>query len=220
VGDSLAIERAYESDLMLSGKGGLAKIPVFDDATSRESAGYHYGWFHFALRERLRQANGDSSNMVMWRSMPSPLAGQDVFDTWMTAYKADTSGDGQRAKVVHAKPAAAADGCFDKGHFISEDLVFSSEPVSECSKLYPVYSNPRREAGGPLAANVLKCQLKPVDGADYKVGFSAEEMARLKTVFAGGVCDFSKPGVNQTPAAAWPSFGPSPQNLVAGADSR
>ena len=220
VGDPLAIQRAYQSDLMLSGKGGLASIPVFDEATSRESAGYHYGWFHFALRERLRQANGDSSNMVMWRSVPSPLAGQEVFDSWMTAYKTDASNDPQRAKVVHAKPAAAADGCFDKGRFIPEDLVFSSRPVSDCSKLYPVYSNPRREAGGPLAANVLKCQLKPVDASDYKVSLSADEMARLKTVFAGGVCDFSKPGVNQTPVTTWPSFGPSPQNLFSATGTR
>jgi hypothetical protein len=106
------------------------------------------------------------------------------------------------------------DGCYDKTRFIAEDLVFSSEPVSECSGLYPVYSNPRKEAGGPLAANVLKCQLKPIDPADYKVPLNAEEAGRLAAIFPAGVCDFSKPGVNQTPVVTWPSFGPSPKNLV------
>ena len=77
-----------------------------------------------------------------------------------------------------------------------------------------MYSNPRKEAGGPLAANILKCQLKPIDAKDYAVPFSAAERARLKAIFPGGVCDWSKPGVNQTPVVPWASFGPSPKNLV------
>ena len=70
VGDAGAIKRAYQAGLMLGANGGLTSIPIFDNATSNETGGYHYGWFHFALRERLRQANGgDADNMVMWRSM-------------------------------------------------------------------------------------------------------------------------------------------------------
>lgn len=217
VGDPAAIQRTYQSDLLLSGHGGLANIPIFDNATSREDGGYHYGWFHWAVRERLRQANGNSNNMVMWRSINSPKGVQDVFDRWMTAYMSDKSDRAQITKVLANKPADAADGCWDKSEpkkFIAEELVFSSKPVSECSKLYPVYSSARVEAGGPLANNVLKCQLKPVDMADYKVPFSADEQARLEKIFAGGVCDFAKPGVNQTPNVTWPSFGPSPRNLV------
>ena len=200
---------------MLSGTGGLRSIPIFDNATSRESGGYHYGWFHFALRERLRQANGGSENMVMWRSVAEPAAGQKLFDDWMTAYKSDASNDPARAKVLHAKPAAGVDGCYNEDKtFVAEDLVFSSKPVSNCSRLYPVYSSPRVEAGGPLSANILKCQLKPVSAADYTPAMSADELTRLKAVFSGGVCDFSKPGVNQTPVVPWPSFGPSTKNLV------
>ena len=213
-GDAAAIQRAYQAGLMLSGKGGLASIPVFDNATSKESGGYHYGWFHYALRDRLRQANGDSANMVMWRSMPSDNSAQDLFDRWMTAYKSDTSNDPQRAKVLHAKPAQGVEGCFDNDHFIAENLIFSSQPVSECGKLYPVYSSPRKEAGGPLAANILKCQLKPVDSADYTAPFSAVEIERMQAIFPGGVCDFAKPGINQAPLVTWPSFGPSTENLV------
>jgi hypothetical protein len=154
---------------------------------------------------------------VMWRSINSPATSQDMFDRWMTAYKSDQTADPQRVKVVRAKPADGVDGCYDKSEpkrFIPEDLKFSSQPDSGCSALYPVYSAPRKEAGGPLAANVLKCQLKPIDPSDYKVAFSSEDKARLQTVFPGGVCDFSKPGVNQTPVVTWPSFGPSTNNLV------
>ena len=216
-GDTGAIRRAYQAGLMLGGNGGLSSIPVFDDATSTETGGYHYGWFHFAVRDRIRQANGgNSDNMVMWRSS-SAQAAKDVFDRWMVAYRSDTSGDPQRVKAIRSRPKEAVEGCYDKATppvFIAEHLVFSSKPVSKCTELYPVYSNPRKEAGGPLAANILRCQLKPVDAKDYKVAFSDAERARLSTIFQAGVCDWSKPGVNQTPVVPWASFGPSPKNLI------
>src|SRR5204863_3169047 len=129
----------------------------------------------------------------------------------------DPSNDPQRMKVLRAKPKEAVDGCYDQGaspQFIADPLPFSSQPVSKCTDLYPVYSNPRKEAGGPLAANILKCQLKPIDVADYRVAFTPAEMTRLKSIFSSGVCDWSKPGVNQVPVVTWASFGPSPKNLV------
>lgn len=216
--DEAALGRAYQSGLMLNGKGGLASIPIFDNATSKETGGYHYGWFHFALRDRLRRANGDSANMVMWRSVPDEKTGQDLFDRWMTTYKSDKSAEPQKTKVVKAKPSLATDGCWDNGadkhRFIAEPLTFTAQPVSDCSRLYPVSSSPRVEAGGPLAANVLKCQLKPIHPGDYRAAFTDAEMGRLRAAFPGGVCDFAKPGVNQVPLVTWPSFGPSTENMV------
>ena len=216
-GDLNAIKRAYQAGLTLGANGGLTSIPILDNATSNEAGGYHYGWFHFALRERLRQSNGGSAeNMVMWRSI-SGDAGQKLLDRWILAYKADASADPQRVKVLRAKPKEAVDGCYDKStppQFIADALPFTSQPRSKCSELYPVYSNPRREAGGPLAANILKCQLKPIDAKDYKATLTPADMTRLKSVFSGGVCDWSKPGVNQVPVVTWASFGPSPKNLV------
>lgn len=217
VGDRGAIKRAYQAGLMLGANGALKSIPILDNATSNETGGYHYGWFHFALRERVRQANGGSSaNMVMWRSVVGERA-QQLFDAWMLAYKTDESSDSQRAKMLRAKPTEIADGCFDRSvppQFVKDDLPFTSKPVSKCSELYPVYSAPRVEAGGPLAANIMKCQLKPVDAKDYTVPVSASDLARLKAIFTGGVCDWSKPGVEQTPVVTWASVGPSPRNLI------
>lgn len=216
VGDVGAIKRAYQAGLMLSGKGGLASIPVFDNGTTNELGGYHYGWFHFAVRDRLREANGRSDNMVMWRNT-TPAAAQAVFDKWMVAYMSDKSNDSQLTKVLRNKPKEAVEGCYDKAtppHFIAENLVFTSKPTTKCSELFPVYSNPRHEAGGPLAANIMKCQLKPIDQGDYKAAFTASELARLKGIFPGGVCDWSKPGVNQTSVVPWASWGPNPNNLL------
>lgn len=65
-------------------------------------------------------------------------------------------------------------------------------------------------AGAALAADIIKCRLKPVTAADYKVAFSVEETKRLKTAFPRGVCDWSKPGVEQQPmTGTWQTFMPT-----------
>jgi hypothetical protein len=215
VGDSGAIRRAYEFGLTLGANGGLTSIPIVDNASSNETGGYHYGWFHFAVRERLRKAaGGRSENMVMWRSTKGNAL-RDLFDTWMVAYRTDTSTAPQIEKVLKARPAGAVEGCYSAATppaFIAEPLVFTRESTTRCSTQYPVYANPRYQAGGPLSADVLKCQLKPIDPKDYAVTFTASDMAKLKATFPEGVCDWSKPGVNQVPVRPWASLGPSGTN--------
>jgi hypothetical protein len=65
-----------------------------------------------------------------------------------------------------------------------------------------------------VASDKLKCELKPVTASDYQVTFSTAELARLRAIFPAGVCDWSKPGVNQTPSVTYASVGPSPVNKV------
>jgi hypothetical protein len=215
--DSGAIKRAYQSGLSLSGGGGLASIPVFDVGDYGEARGdYHLQWFHFALRERLIRANGDAKNYVMWRGSDVPHdTAESLFDQWVSAYKADSSPLSQRHKVIRHKPAPAVDGCWATAkQFIAEPQSFSAQPNSQCNRLFPSYAAPRLVAGEPLLGDFLKCQLKPLASSDYKVNFTAVEWARLKEIFPGGVCDWSKPGVGQVRVVTWPSFGPSPNNLV------
>jgi hypothetical protein len=62
-------------------------------------------------------------------------------------------------------------------------------------------------AGAPVTNDVIKCQLRPITASDYKVAMSSGDMARLKKIFASGVCDWSKPGVEQqTLAGTWQTF--------------
>src|SRR4029079_18482404 len=128
VGDAGAIKRMYQAGLNLGANGGLKSIPILDNATSNEAGGYHYGWFHFALRERVRQANaGSSENMVMWRSINGD-DGPKLLEKWIVAYQDDRSSDSQRAKVLRAKPKEAVDGCYDKStppKFIADALPFT-----------------------------------------------------------------------------------------------
>jgi hypothetical protein len=217
-GDLGAIRRAYQAGMTLHGGGGVADIPVLDGGNYNDTSGYHYAWYHFAVRERMRQANGDADNHVMWRGPSQGEANWQAMVRWVEAVKADHSSASQREKVRRNKPADVVDGCWDTSttppRFIAEPTTFSSDPDSECNTLYPSYGFPRYVAGGPLQANIIKCQLKPVDFRDYAVPFTSAEMDRLLRIFPEGVCDWSKPGVNQTGVVPWASFGPSPDNLV------
>lgn len=217
VGDPGAILRSQQAGLQLGTNGGMRDIPVFDvSGIYNDDSGYHYQWFHFALRERMLQANGDTRNHVMWRGnlVPADTAWA-AFMRWVVAYKADAGAGTQREKVIRDKPADVVDGCFNSANaFIAESQTLSSTPNTTCNTLFPSWTFPRFQAGGTLAANIMKCTLKPVAASDYAVAFTTAELARLNAIFPTGVCDFTKAGVNQTGVVPYGSFGPSRVNLI------
>jgi hypothetical protein len=87
----------------------------------------------------------------------------------------------------------------------------TTDAASTCNTLFPLYGNTRLAAGAPIQENIEKCQLKPVNAADYP-GFTPQQQARLREVFPGGVCDYTKPGVGQQPPfGEWQTYGPAPQ---------
>ena len=215
VGDAGAIRRAHQSGLQFVGNGGLASIPLVDiTGIHNDDSGYHYQWFHFATRERMAAANGDAGNHVMWRGNVPFASAWSMFIAWVEAVAADSSRGPARDKVVRNKPANAVDGCWASStQFIAEPQTLGVTD-SMCNTLFPSYAFPRYVAGGPLAADNLKCRLEPVRRADYAVAFSDAQFERLKRIFPDGVCDWSKQGVSQTQVVPWASFGPAPENLV------
>jgi len=52
-------------------------------------------------------------------------------------------------------------------------------------------------AGSLIKNDVLKCQLKPVDAAEYPASMTPALLKRVKAAFPDGVCDWSQPGVGQ-----------------------
>jgi hypothetical protein len=63
--------------------------------------------------------------------------------------------------------------------------------------LYPAHNDPHIAAGAALTDEALKCSLKPVSAADYTQPVSADQIAKLKSAFPQGVCDYKRPGVSQ-----------------------
>jgi hypothetical protein len=110
-------------------------------------------------------------------------------------------------KVRRAKPADLMDACWtrdDKPQKIVEPATYGA---GQCEALYPSNSVPRGVAGAPVGSDVAKCQLKPIRPSDYAVTFTSDELTRLQRIFPGGVCDWSKPGVEQQrPTDSWQTF--------------
>jgi hypothetical protein len=219
-GDPGAIRRAYQGGLTLGGGGGLADIPVFDAGGYNEATSYHYQWFHFAVRERMRNENGHADNHLMWRGDVPAEERWNVMIEWLEAIRSDDSPGPQIDKVLANRPQQAVDGCWiasgeeTPAHFVAEHQTFSSTPDSACNEQFPSYSFTRMAAGGGLDGNVLKCALTEPARGDYQVEFSDAEWERFEQVFPEGVCDWSVPGVEQQSVVPWASFGPTHGNLV------
>jgi hypothetical protein len=80
---------------------------------------------------------------------------------------------------------------------------------TRCNAKYPASSYARFDAGEPLQGRTMQCTLKPVSAADY-AGYAAlnpawtgsrrdADLAALAAAFPGGVCDYSKPGLEEQP---------------------
>lgn len=171
----------------------------------------------FARVDRMIKTNGTRDNMVYWMVNGDPAKGPNLLrqslismNEWLENLSADRSARDYQARVIAAKPASAKEGCWDSNS-VKIDEALTLDPAAQCNKLYPVNADPRIVAGAPRAGDILKCQLKPVTTADYKVTFTADEVARVKAIFPAGVCDWSKPGVSQTtPDGPWSIFSQTP----------
>ncbi|RSZ30619.1 MULTISPECIES: DUF6351 family protein [unclassified Variovorax] len=200
--DPDALKLTYSGGFKNSFKGpGLANIPIITQRGNADSTGdIHDTMQDLIIRARLQRANGRSDNQIIWTlGSKTPVdymsASLDLINKWLDNMAADTAAP-SIDKVVRNKPAGANDACWDaSGKRIDEAA--STDPAASCNLVYPRFSTPRIVAGSPLVNDVLKCQLKPVNAADYSVTIAGADLARLQTIFPAGVCDWSKPGVGQ-----------------------
>ena len=207
VADPEATRRAYRSGRVTNGGLGLASIPIIDYRAYNDDApngDIHVRYHSFSMRERLRKANGDASNQVMLvedqryglYSTDSPLLQHAILalDRWIT---------------TGHKPADLREGCMTRDAqptFIAETQRRDSS--TRCERLYPSASFPREVAGAGVAADIVKCRLKPIDRSDYRAPLTAADVKRLRAIFPAGVCDWNRPGVGQQPpAGTWLTFG-------------
>lgn len=206
VGDETAIKAIYASGLINTFKN-LDRVPMLHYRTYNDTmtpGDIHDRHRDLTIRARLEKATGSSANQVIWvvdrpqeRGKPArvdiaPIA-LTTMTKWLDAMAADPA-PLSAEKVVKAKPSDAVDAYWTPdGKRVNE--VASWDPNTSWNKTYPVHSEPRLMAGAPVANDVMKCQLKPVDFSVYKVKFSKAQQAKMKKVFPGGVCDWSKPSV-------------------------
>jgi hypothetical protein len=149
-------------------------------------------------------------NLLLPQGSPMYQASMEAItqlDKWILAIQADTSNKSKAQKVIDNKPKDLVDTCWPtkESAFLGQ-----TERVTDwnrCRELFPLFGDARLAAGEPLTDDILKCQLKPIDAKDYKAAPSADQLAKLQAVFPQGVCDYTKPGVNQTQKiVTWAKF--------------
>jgi putative cell wall-binding protein len=209
VGDLAGIERMYETGQLTYARN-LAKVASIDVRTD-DTYDFHSNVHRHILRARMVRSVGNHDSQVYWFEtrpgafgLPTPIMAERAFNTldeWLEAIEADTGDDPLEVKVARNKPEEARDGCFTGGQRVEDDRV--------CEAAHSDNVLPRIVAGEPLTADVLKCQLKPLDPAEYRkfnAVFTDVEWARLQAAFPEGVCDFTQPGVGQQAPIAGESW--------------
>jgi hypothetical protein len=206
VADPVALRFAYQTGRVNTGSGGLSSVPIIDWRRYADPSGsFHDKVRNYSARARLLAANGRADNHVIF-TVPTGVAIKGasfrapeilgLMDKWLDNIAKDTSKDTAALKVARNKPPELVDACWTpQGEKIVEPQTYNGP--GRCNQLYPAHSDPRIAAGAPVANDVLKCALKPVDPKDYAQPMTAEQLARLKAIFPKGVCDFSRPGIEQ-----------------------
>ena len=222
VADADALRIAYQDGIISDAKQ-WAKVPMID-LRGNDNSNIHMNWRAFAVRDRLDRINGGHDNQVIWRYGPGLLPPPQLLvdslvtiDKWVAAIKADTSNTPLERKVVKNRPAEAFDFCY-----IGTDYTTKVTDWSKCDAdpVLKYFASPRQIAGGPLAEDVLKCQLKPMKRSDYATTFSDAQWLRLTKVFGGGVCEWSKPGVGMQRSTPWRTFTNAPGGVPMAAAPR
>jgi len=221
IADVPAMAAAYRTGRLTNGGGGLRDMPIIDYrayADDDPNGNIHLRYHSFSMRERLKKANGDADNQVMLvedsryglYSSSSPLLqfALKEMDKWVANVKADDADMPMHQKVIRDKPADLVEGCNTRDAnptFIAEKQ--TRDPSLQCEQLYPSAPPPREVAGASVASDIIKCQLRPVSLTDYPSDITPAQVSRLQNVFPSGVCDWSKPGVEQQPlTGTWQFF--------------
>ncbi len=217
--DPEVVALAYDTGRVLNGGMGLAEVPtlnlgLFQD-TVELGADYHDRFRDFSVRARMLRENGHVDNHVMWHADPravpadfDDLARLLVMDEWVTAIGKDDRRVSQEQKVRDNRPADLTDRCItaDGSEYTALQWPVDLED-DPCLQALPPSGDPRIAAGGPIANDVIKCTLAPLERDAYEVTFTDDQWERLQAAFPGGVCDYSQPGVAQrAPIDTWLSF--------------
>ena len=219
VANLTGVQIAYRNGVVDSAEN--LTLPIIDVRNYLDDlANIHTRIRTFAKLDRLQRTNGTIANEVNWLTanvgtIPN-LARMALIahNQWLENILADISNDPYAVKVIRNKPVTLKDTCWDPAGVAHEETFTLTGP-SVCNTIFPINSTVRIQAGAPVSGDILKCQLKPATTTDYTVSFTPAQLVRLNLIFPQGVCDWSKPGVNQqTIADSWLRYVPPAGSFI------
>ncbi|HEV3129303.1 MAG TPA: DUF6351 family protein [Solirubrobacteraceae bacterium] len=200
-----SLGRAYRSG-MINETNNLNQAAIIDCRGPNPGL-FHDAYRAFATRARLDREHGTHANQLIWEG-PAVIIGDTAcelnsfiaMDRWLAAVEKDHSSRPLPQKLIHNKPSDIGDECWDgAGHKVSDGLC----PAGVVN----VEATPRMVAGDAITTDANKCQLKPQSHADNPgITFTDPQWAQLQKSYPKGVCDFSKPGVDQQPTIPWLTY--------------
>src|SRR3954463_3631483 len=207
---------AYRTGMINEGNN-LDQTAIID-CRGPDPGAFHDAYRAFAMRARLDRAHGNHANQMIWEG-PALIIGDtqcelnsfDAMDKWLAAVEKDKSKGTVAQKVARDKPADLTHRCYDgAGHKVSDDLCGEA--------VVPIYGTPRTVAGDALTTDTNKCQLKPLNRSDDygPIPLTDDQWTALQQVFPDGVCDFSKPGVDQQKTIPWQTYQDAKGKVVYG----
>jgi Tannase-like family of unknown function (DUF6351) len=184
------------------------------DLRGPDAGSFHDAYRSWAIRARLQQAEGHfPTNDVIWFG-ETPLIGDPNYaaeglvamDGWLSAVEADHRNISLEQKIADDRPATVHDQCSDIPD-VDQVVVPGVGEVCQSPLLQTHFATPRMEAGESVATDQEKCQLQPLNESSYyPITFTAAEWTEMQQIFPGGVCDWSKPGVDQQPTIPWQTY--------------
>ena len=207
-----ALRRAYRSGAINSTNNmkGLAII----DLRGPDPGAFHDAYRSWAIRARLEREEGHfPKNHVIWFGQ-APLIGDPNYttegllamDRWLSKVEADKRKVSLERKVADDKPSDITDRCSQISGVEQVDVPGVGK-VCQLDAVQTKFSTPAMVAGESIATDTNECQLKPLRQSDYyPITFSDDQWKQLQTAFPTGVCDWSKPGVDQQGAIPWQTY--------------
>jgi hypothetical protein len=210
-----ALANAYRTGL-INEANNLNQTAIIDCRGPNPSLA-HDSYRAFAIRARLDREHGTHANQLIWEG-PEPLEADINCETnsfiamnrWLGAIANDKRRLPLATKIIRDKPAGLGDECWNgTGQKVSNGLC----PPS----VVPVYGTPRTVAGDSITTDANKCQLEPLRRSAYlPIQFTGADWSELEKTFPGGVCDYSKPGVDQRPTIPWLTYQTASGNVIYG----
>jgi hypothetical protein len=211
VANQPALRNVYRSGGVNS-TNNLDRVAIID-LRGPDPGAFHDAYRSFAIRARLEREHGGYRNHVLWYGQ-APLIGDPQYttegllamDRWLTAVERDQRDVPLARKIVRDRPADIQDRC---SQFPGVDQVSVPGIGTVCTlpEVQTRYGTPRTVAGEGIATDTEKCRLKPLRRTDYyPVTFTADQWRQVRSAFPTGVCDWSRPGVDQTDAVAWQTY--------------
>ncbi len=207
-----SLRNAYRSG-GINETNNLAGTAIID-LRGPDPGAFHDAYRSFAIRARLEREQGHfPRNQVIWYGQ-TPLIGDPTYttkgllamDDWLTAVAKDKRHVSLPKKVASDRPKGVHDQCSDIPH-VSQITLPGVGKVCKDDLVQTKFGTPATVAGESIATDTNRCRLQPLKRSSYyPINFTGPQWKTLKRVFSTGVCDFSKPGIEQQATVPWQTY--------------